>query len=605
MHLINQMMMKKYCLNILFTTFVFCSMLQPALASRHHAFQKKAKSKQHTVAKKTAVHKKVIHSVQTIVKPVTSAQKTVISVASLLDTTAPKVVVVTSVFKPSLRSAAKINLTAATAPAEVSIIPLMYSIPAENLTFSYHPVAIKPLALMVDTALHWNKDRYIKVGYGNYATPYAEAGVALGDGQKSAILLHGKYTSSKGNLPYQNFTKGGIDANGVFALPNQQQLTGKIYFDNSTQYLYGFTGSNNYTKDQLQQQFNTIGGNLGLETTMPNDYGIAYHPEVGFSSFFDNRQANEMNAIIKAPISKTLGKLLTFHVTGLADITHLQTLNTTTINNNLFYVAPALEFKVPNVQIKAGMQPSWDNSQFSLLPDITLQANIAENRLILLAGWQGYFHKNTYQSLAAFNPFIEQPTTLLNTKFTEQYAGLKGNAGKHFTYLAKVSFLQIDNQPLFANDTAAGKSQGFVVLNEPKLQALKLHGEITYTDQEKLSLIAGIDYTQYTQQQVYDKPWGLLPLDVTGTLLYKLTKDFSLKSDLFLWDGAQYRDPVSLASRKLPAAIDLNAGAEFAVHKNLNIWLQFNNIFNNKYQRWSQYQVLGFNVLGGIVYSFH
>ncbi len=193
----------------------------------------------------------------------------------------------------------------------------------------------------------------------------------------------------------------------------------------------------------------------------------------------------------------------------------------------------------------------------------------------------------------------------MNTKFTEQYAGLKGNAGKHFTYLAKVSFLQIDNQPLFANDTAAGKSQGFVVLNEPKLQALKLHGEITYTDQEKLSFIAGIDYTQYTQQQVYDKPWGLLPLDVTGTLLYKLTKDFSLKSDLFLWDGAQYRDPVSLASRKLPAAIDLNAGAEFAVHKNLNIWLQFNNIFNNKYQRWSQYQVLGFNVLGGIVYSFH
>ncbi len=605
MYLTGKIMMKKYYLNIFLINLAFCCMLQPALATRHYTLQRKNKSKQHTVAKKTSTHKVMATTtVHKALNPATAAPKPALSVSALQDTTAPKVVVVTSVFKPSLRSAAKINLTAATAPAEVSVIPLIYNVPAQNLTFSYHPVSIKPLALMIDTALHWKKDRYIKVGYGNYATPYAEAGVALGDGQKSAILLHGKYTSSIGNLPYQNFAKGGIGANGVFALPNQQQLTGKIYFDNSTQYLYGFTGNNNFTKEQLQQQFNAIGGNFGFETTQPNDYGIAYHPEIGFSSFFDNRQANEMNTVIKAPISKTLGKLLTFEVTGLADITHLQTPDNT-INNNLFYVAPALSFKVPNVQIKAGIQPSWDNNQFSLLPDITLQANVAENQLIVLAGWQGYFHKNSYQSLTASNPFIEQPTALFNTKFTEQYAGLKGNAGKHFAYLAKISFIQINNQPLFANDTAAGKSQGFVVLNEPKLQALRLHGEISYTNQKNFSFIAGMDYTQYTQQQVYDKPWGLLPLDVTGTLRYQLTKDFSLKSDLFLWDGSQYRDPVTLASRKLPAAIDMNAGAEFAVSKRLNIWLQFNNIFNNKYQRWNQYQVLGFNVLGGIVYSFH
>jgi hypothetical protein len=599
-------MTKKYFINIWVTQLAFFCMLQTALATHHHILQKKITKKRHAIATKNLAHKtKNTHSVVTksVIKK-TTLQNTAMPITALQDTLTPKVVVVTSVFKPSLRSAAKINLTAATAPTEVSVIPLMYNVPAQNLTFSYHPVAIKPLALMIDTALHWNKDRYIKVGYGNYATPYAEVGVSLGDGTKSAILLHGKYTSSKGNLPYQNFTKGDIDGNGVFALPNQQQLTGKIYFNNSTQYLYGFTGNNNFTKEQLQQQFNTVGGNIGLETNQPNDYGIAYHPEIGFSSFFDSHQANEFNAVIKAPISKTLGKLLKFEVTGLADITHLQTPNQT-INNNLFYVAPALSFKVPNVQLKAGIQPSWDNNEFSLLPDIALQANIAENQLIVLAGWQGYYNKNTYQSLVAFNPFIEQPSALFNTKFTEQYAGIKGNAGKHFAYLAKISFLQINHQPLFANDTAAGKSQSFVVLDEPKLQALRLHGEISYTDQEKFSFIAGMDYTKYTQQQLYNKPWGLLPLDITGTLRYKLTQDFSLKSDLFLWDGSQYRDPVTLASRKLPAAIDMNAGAEFAVSKHLNLWLQFNNIFNNKYQRWNQYQVLGFNVLGGIVYSFH
>jgi hypothetical protein len=59
-----------------------------------------------------------------------------------------------------------------------------------------------------------------------------------------------------------------------------------------------------------------------------------------------------------------------------------------------------------------------------------------------------------------------------------------------------------------------------------------------------------------------------------------------------------------LQSERLKSAYDLNAGVEFTVMPKLNLWLQFNNILNNKYERWNQYQVLGFNFLGGIVYSF-
>jgi len=29
-----------------------------------------------------------------------------------------------------------------------------------------------------------------------------------------------------------------------------------------------------------------------------------------------------------------------------------------------------------------------------------------------------------------------------------------------------------------------------------------------------------------------------------------------------------------------------------------------NNIFNNQYERWHQYKVYGFNILGGIIFSF-
>ena len=55
---------------------------------------------------------------------------------------------------------------------------------------------------------------------------------------------------------------------------------------------------------------------------------------------------------------------------------------------------------------------------------------------------------------------------------------------------------------------------------------------------------------------------------------------------------------------RLKPAFDLNTGVEFTVMPKLNLWVQFNNVLNSKYQRWNQYEVLGFNVLGGIVYSF-
>jgi outer membrane cobalamin receptor len=72
---------------------------------------------------------------------------------------------------------------------------------------------------------------------------------------------------------------------------------------------------------------------------------------------------------------------------------------------------------------------------------------------------------------------------------------------------------------------------------------------------------------------------------------------------VYLWDGSQYRDK-SMQAKKGAAVADLNLGAEFAVMPRLNLWLQMNNLLNTRYQRWNQYSVLGFTVLGGVVYSF-
>ncbi|MDI9365528.1 MAG: hypothetical protein QM541_11295 [Flavobacterium sp.] len=529
------------------------------------------------------------------------------STVDFKDTTAPKEVTITSSFKPSLRNAAKVNFTAATPIIDTNKLPLSYNIPSSNLFFSYQPVAIKPVALFVDTSIDWHSDAYLKLGFGNFSSPYAEAGIAFGDGKQTMFSLHGKHTSSKGSLAFQDFSKTGINFLGSITTKKNNEITAKAYWDNSTQYRYGYQPSTLvFAKDDLRQAFNTVGIEIGLQNKEPNSFGITYHPQIKASTFFDNREGNEISLLAKLPINKSFGRLLALDVAATADISTFKRQlvpNAVTINNNLFYVNPTIQFKTPNLKLHVGVQPTWDNQSFWLLPNITAEAKISEEKFVVQAGWRGYVNKNTYQLLAGINPYITQPTSLLNTKLSEQYAGFKGSAGKHFTYNARISFLNMDNAALYVNDTTSAKTQEFKTVFEPVLKAIMLHGEIGYTDQEKFSFIASANYTQFTKLNTYDKAYGLLPLEINGALRWKVFKDLLVKADVFFWDGSSYQMQ-NLKSGKLNPAVDANIGTEFTVMPKLNVWLQLNNTFNNKYQRWNQYEALGLQVLGGIVYRF-
>ena len=572
-------------------------------SKKNHATS--SSTKKGTGKKKKATTKKPVKQSSAITAPAV-LMNTVRQKASenILKDSTPKTVTITSSFKPTLRNAAKINFTASAPISDSTRIPLTYNIPAQNLFFSYQPIAIKPLALNIDSGFHWENDKYVKAGFGNYATPYLETGLTFGDGKNSIIKLNGKYISSKGNLAFQEYNKINAEMLGIFNTANNNEIITKVFVDNSLQYKYGYRPDTlKFNKDQLEQQFNNVGVEFGIKNKAANDFGITYHPQIHLNYFSDNRNANELDFVGKFAINKAFGRLFAFDLLAVADVTSLK-LPATTVSNNLFYIAPTVQFNTPNFKLHIGAKPSWDNNIFSMLPNVTAEAKINDEKFILQAGWIGYFNKNTYQSLSAFNPWIDQPSQLMNAKVQEQYAGFKGSAGKHVTYNARLSFFKINNQALFVNDTSKLNTQTFKLLYEPQLQGLQLHGEIGYTDQEKLSLLGALNFIQYTNQTKYDKPWGLLPLELTGTLRYKILKDLQLKSDIFFWDGANYRNR-TLQSQKLPAALDLNLGAEFAVMPKLNLWLQFNNVFNSHYQRWNQYDVLGFNVLGGVVYSFH
>jgi hypothetical protein len=369
-------------------------------------------------------------------------------------------------------------------------------------------------------------------------------------------------------------------------------------------YKYGYQPVTlSFPRDSLKQNFQTIAGRIAFHNIDKTEFGLTYSPEVKIDVFSDNHRNTESNTVLNLPLEKTIGKFavnlgITF------DLTRVTPASKSVINNTMYYLSPSVKFKSSNFQINAGIRPSWDNKTFKMFPNAMVDIKTSDERFTFQAGWTGYIRKTTYQYLASQNPWIFPPGELKNTWIEERYAGFKGSAGDHFTYSAKVGFNKLNNQPLFVNDTVTfGGGKSFRILYEPYVKVVNFGGQLGYTVQEKFSVLAGLTFNQYAGLKVNKEPWGLIPLELTAAMRVQVVKDLWLKTDLYAWTGAKYRKK-DLSTDRLPGATDLNAGLEFRVTRNLNVWTQFNNIFNKEYQRWNQYPVYGFNFVGGVVYSF-
>ncbi len=532
------------------------------------------------------------------------------AIAFSQDTTGKKRTIdITSSFKPVLREAVKINFNAAAPVVDSSKPKLTYNIPQQNLLLGYLPATLKPVALQIDTVNAWKYSNYIKLGVGNVHIPYAQAGFSFGDGKNSFFNLFAKEYTSKGKLPFQKNNYTAVSAAGTVRTASNLEWNGNLGFKSEDYFLYGYQPTTLvFTKDQLRQRFQAYEGKLSLRNLEATEFGLTYNPNIKIDVFSGNNftgKANETNTLLNLPLTKTFGETFSFNLGLTADLTHYKPATTDAIQNNLYYVSPAVHVKTANFNLTAGVSPAWDNKLFHLLPNFMADIVTNDKNFTLQVGWIGYYDKGSYQRFAGIDPWIGEPTTLLNTRSQEFYAGIKGTLLDHFTYSAKISGIQYRNLALFVNDSIDGKT--FKTVYSPSAQAVKMHGEIGWTQGEDLIWTNGFTLTHYTKTDGQLSYWGLVPLELSSSLRWQLFKDFFLKGDLYAFSGAPYQDKVSPTVYKYErgqAGVDVNAGVEFKVTRALNLWLQMNNIFNNKYERFHQYPVYGFNILGGIVFSF-
>ena len=513
---------------------------------------------------------------------------------------------ITSAFKPILKESAKINFNASPAANDTSKPRLNYDIPNQNLLFAYTPGSLRPLALDIDSGGFWDLNSYIKAGFGSLKTPFVQAGFSFGDGKTAGLNIYAKHISSSGKILYQDYRNTNVDLKGFFQTSKNLEWNAQLGMRQDRYYKYGRDPvlSHIPPKDSLEQSFQTWRGGVGFHNINRTQFGLSYSPEILINVFNDGRDNSESNTYINLPLQKTVGKVFAVNLGVTFDLTRYKPENKSTQDNTFYYISPSVVFKTPKINIQGGIRPSWDNKTFKMFPNVLIEASTEDKQFTFQAGWSGYIRRTSYQNLASINPYLEVPTTLKNTWIEERYAGFKGSLGDHFTYNAKLAYNKYKNHPLFVNANPVGiYDNGFTVIYEPSMKAIHFGGDIGYTEQEKFSVLAGFNLNKYFSIKENVKAYGLIPLELKGSARVQVVKDLWLKTDLFLWDGAQYKTP-SGGSAQLDGSFDLNAGLEFRITKNVNLWAQFNNILNKEYETWKLYRSYGFNFLGGVIFAF-
>lgn len=520
--------------------------------------------------------------------------------AAAQDSSKSKQVNITSSFKPTLKEAAKINFNPTPPTADTSRPRLQYSIPNQNLAFAFQPGTLKPLALQVDTGGKWDNESYVKFGYGNLKSPYLQAGLSAGDGRNVGFNAYAKHSSSEGEIDLQDYKSTSIDLSAFVKTSKNLEWNGRIGALQEDYNKYGgrflIPGE---TPDSLEIRYQTWRGRLSFRNINRSELGISYAPELKVDVFGHDGEASESNTYLNVPLQKSFGTTFGVDLTVTGNLSRYKPDTKSAITNNYFSFAPSLLFKKSNVNIQAGIRPSWDNGDFKLFPNLMVEFNTTDNRFSVQGGWTGYLRNSGYQYTATMNPWIWAPVNVMNTRIEERYVGLKGSAGNHFTFGVKAGSNILHNQPLFINDTITGRSFG--VVYEPKTRVTNLGGELGYTVGEKFSLISNLSVNQYKTDSAV-KAWGLLPLEWKTTMRLLVLKDLYVNSTLYAFDGGWALNKEG--RRNMPAEMDFSAGLEFKVWKYIKVWGQFNNILNKEYQRWNQYPVYGFNFLAGVVISF-
>lgn len=566
-------------------------------------------------------------------------------------------VVIYNEYSPVLKDASRIQSLPVIADTikvepkfEYSVMPTMY-----RTTFTPSKI---PAATVKGEALKPLNTGLVKIGYGNYISPFAELYVNSKRQKNYSIGIAAQHHSSFGKIKnrlnqkiYSGYDDSNIEAFGkkIFA---KSVLSGKVYFSsNGINYygydpkVYGNTDTINWdtfdyvdTRDEVEKQrFNRVGANMTFESQQTGRKHWNYKFGAGYQYFFTKTKDWQHKVDVVANIGRSVKNIsygldidYLFNANKMAAYPNPNVVIGTngfgkpvkmsSLNDMYLNAKPYFRFENEKWQIRAGANFCFEllNSEntFYIYPDVYAQLNIS-NTLIPYVSYGGHLQTNNLEFISTVNPFINSYESYHNTSYQhEANLGLKAIISKKIYLHINANYSHINNMAFFVNDTT------IPLHNKFKMEYMDVDRIGAYAELSMRELAPGLDIMLKAHYYYYIKlgdptvlnspkiadahPWQMPDLNVSLRAAYRLTNKISFGLEGYFLNRCYAKEFVAGVqyAKKMKAVVDVNLFGEYKFDDNFSAFLYLNNIACQRYYIWNNYRAQGFNALVGLTYMF-
>lgn len=536
----------------------------------------------------------------------------------LKDTT----ITVVKTFIPTIADAFKINDMPAVKDSVPPAPKLSYGINSKKVNTPYTVTTLNS-AKMVGEPLSKLYNSLVKIGGGNYSTPYAEVFYNNLRSKEISFGTHLKHLSSQAD--YEGYGFGGFSDNevGLYGKKflHKHTLFGNLDYDRDVVHYYGYDTSLIHIMDEkakvTKQRYSNFRGNIGYQSHHTDSLHLNYLLNLKYYNLTDFYRTGENHISANADVSGYYEKQLVHAPLSIDYYSNRDTIPTTALDTThsvIVSFSPYILSSGEKWNTRIGMGITVENEQdnksrFLFYPNIDFNYNVLENIIVPYAGVAGGLKRNSLKTLTDENPFLVPSPNLKNTNTRwEMYGGVKGSINKYVSYMTRTSFSRIQGMYFFVNDDNDFFKKGFNTVYDD-INLWNVHGELQFQHEEKIKVIAKGDFNAYDMLKEL-KPWHK-PLWQAGlTMNYNLKNKIIATADLFLIGKRQARmlEAGPLVSifvpKELKPIFDANIGLEYRYSKKLSAFVNFNNLGFKRYALWNNYPSQKFNFLAGITMVF-
>lgn len=481
-------------------------------------------------------------------------------------------------------------------------------------------------------------NNYATLGVGNYSTLNAELFVNQDLGNNDYVAGMFRHHSSQGGIKDVELNDEFYDTaiNVGYGQNNRDNNWNvDLGYQNQIYNWYGLPADFGSTiPDQRYDLVNSINPDHSYNTIWLG--GNAEFTESIFSNlaakfthFSDSYSSSENRFFVKPTFTVDVmdqaikTNVIVDHVSGSFKNNYLQN-NTEAVKYSFTNVGIEPSFVIHEndwtLELGAGVFYSGDTensgNKFYLYPKVNASYKLVGDLMIFYTGVDGGLKQNSYADFVTENPFLS-PTLNMRPSSTQYnvFAGLKGKLANNVNYNLTGSYLNEKDKALFkANDYtevitnedyAFGNSFGVVYED---IRTLRFYAELKADFSQNVTFGINGTFNSYNTDNVVEA-WNLPTMKLSSTLDVTITKQWYAGLNVFyVGERKDMQSNTSLGIDATPITLksyfDANAHVGYKFSERLTFFLKANNIGNQAYQKWLNYPVQGFQVLGGANYKF-